>query len=198
MTMLSQVNENLVNNIYNFRPALNNVFEVYFIKTGKQREIDSEFSNITAFTCSSVNFNGEEIDIARHDITKFFYMKDFKRQDHLKLTFLETKDRIVRRYHEDWLSCFYNREKDCFKSYDTKEEAQAALQRDVKVKFPKDEKSMWVLSFGGVMINQTPGIELKWGEPSIVTLPLSYVVSSWSLNEVSGEFLPGESRVSRS
>ena len=196
--MLSQVNENLVNNIYNFRPALNNVFEVYFIKTGKQREIDSEFSNITAFTCSSVNFNGEEIDIARHDITKFFYMKDFKRQDHLKLTFLETKDRIVRRYHEDWLSCFYNREKDCFKSYDTKEEAQAALQRDVKVKFPKDEKSMWVLSFGGVMINQTPGIELKWGEPSIVTLPLSYVVSSWSLNEVSGEFLPGESRVSRS
>ena len=120
MTMLSQVNENLVNNIYNFRPALNNVFEVYFIYTGEQREIDSEFSNITAFTCSSVNFNGEEIDIARHDITKFFYMKDFKRQDSLKLTFLETKDRIVRRYHEDWLSCFYNREKDCFKSYDTK------------------------------------------------------------------------------
>lgn len=198
MTMLSQVNEDLVNNIYNFRPALNNVFEVYFIKTGTQREIDSEFSNITAFTCSSVNFNGEEIDIARHDITKFFYMKDFKRQDHLKLTFLETKDRIVRRYHEDWLSCFYDRKRDFFKSYDTKEEAQAALQRDVKVKFPKDERSMWVLSFGGVMIKQTPGIELKWGEPSIVTLPLSYVVSSWDLKEERGEFLPGESRVSRS
>lgn len=198
MTMLSQVNENLVNNIYNFRPSLNNVFEVYFIKTGKQRKIDSEFSNITAFTCSNVKFNGEEIDITRHDITKFFYMKDFKRQDQLQLTFLETKDRIVRRYHEDWLSCFYNREKDCFKSYDTKEEAQAALWRDVKVKFPKDEKSMWVLSFGGVMIKQAPGIELKWGEPSIETLSLSYAVSSWNLKEERGKFLPGESRVSRS
>ena len=179
--MLSQVNEDLVNNIYNFRPALNNVFEVYFIYTGEQREIDSEFSNITAFTCSNVKFNGEEIDITRHDITKFFYMKDFKRQDQLQLTFLETKDRIVRRYHEDWLSCFYNRERDCFKSYDTKKEAQAAL-----------------LSFGGVMIKQTPGIELKWGEPSIETLSLSYAVSSWSLKEERGKFLPGESRVSRS
>ena len=184
--------------IYNFRPAFNNVFEVYFIKTGLQREIDSKFSNVTAFTCSNVKFNGEDIDIKRHDVTKFFYVKDFKRQDQLELTFIETRDRIVRKYHEDWISCFYDRDKDCFKSYDKKEDAQAALYRNIKVKFPKDEKSMWVLSFGGVMINQTPGIELKWGEPSIVTLPLSYVVSSWSLNEVSGEFLPGESRVSRS
>ena len=193
--MLSQVNENLVNNIYNFRPAFNNVFEVYFIKTGLQREIDSKFSNVTAFTCSNVKFNGEDIDIKRHDVTKFFYVKDFKRQDQLELTFIETRDRIVRKYHEDWISCFYDRDKDCFKSYDKKEDAQAALYRNIKVKFPKDEKSMWVLSFKGVMIKQGPGISLKWGEPSLETLSLTYVVSSWSLEEVSGVFLPGELRI---
>ena len=158
--MLSQVNENLVNNIYNFRPAFNNVFEVYFIKTGLQREIDSKFSNVTAFTCSNVKFNGEDIDIKRHDVTKFFYVKDFKRQDQLELTFIETRDRIVRKYHEDWISCFYDKDKDCFKSYDKKEDAQAALYRNIKVKFPKDEKSMWVLSFKGAMIKQRPGISL--------------------------------------
>ena len=195
--MLSQVNENLINNIYNFRPAFNNVFEVYFIKTGAQREIDSEFSNITAFTCSNVNFNGEDIDIQRHDITKFFCVKDFKRQDLLKLTFLETKDRIVRRYHEDWISSFYNRKTDCFKSYDKKEDAQAALYRNIKVKFPKDEKNMWVLSFEGAMIKQMPGIDLKWGEPSFETLSLTYAISSWRLDEVSGVFIPGESRTDR-
>lgn len=189
--MLSQVNENLVNNIYNFRPASNNIFEVYFIKTGTQREIDSEFSNITAFSCSNVNFNGEEIDISRHDVTKFFCVKDFKRQDQLKLTFIESKDRIVRRYHEDWISGFYNRSKDCFKSYDTKEEAQAALYRNIKVKFPKDEKNKWVLSLEGVMIKSTPNLELKWGEPTLETPSLTYVVSSWSLTEAPGIFVPG-------
>lgn len=193
--MLSQVNENLVNNIYNFRPAFNNVFEVYFIKTGLQREIDSKFSNVTAFTCSNVKFNGEDIDIKRHDVTKFFYVKDFKRQDQLELTFIETRDRIVRKYHEDWISCFYDRDKDCFKSYDKKEDAQAALYRSIKVKFPKDEKSMWVLSFKGAMIKQMPGISLKWGEPSLEALSLTYAVSSWSLDEVSGVFLPGELRI---
>ena len=103
--MLSQVNENLVNNIYNFRPAFNNVFEVYFIKTGLQREIDSKFSNVTAFTCSNVKFNGEDIDIKRHDVTKFFYVKDFKRQDQLELTFIETRDRIVRKWATAFCDC---------------------------------------------------------------------------------------------
>ena len=131
----------------------------------------------------------------RFDFTKFFYVKDFKRQDLLELTFIETKDRIVRKYHEDWISCFYDRDKDCFKSYDRKEDAQAALYRNIKVKFPKDEKSMWVLSFKGAMIKQMPGISLKWGEPSLETLSLTYAVSSWSLEEVSGAFLPGELRI---
>ena len=54
---------------------------------------------------------------------------------------------------------------------------------------------MWVLSFKGAMIKQRPGISLKWGEPSLETLTLTYAVSSWSLDEVSGVFLPGELRI---
>ena len=191
MIMLSQVNENLINNIYNFRPAFNNLFEVLFMKSGEPQPIDSEFSNVMMFSCSGVNFNGENLDIKRHDVTKLFYIDDYKRQDNLKLTFVENKDRIVRRYHENWMSSFYDRKKDCFKSYNTKEEALRALCRDIKVKFPKDEESIWVLSLNGVMIKQTPGLDFKWGEPSCEALTIEYAVSSWDLGEAPEKFNPG-------
>ena len=191
MIMLSQVNENLINNIYNFRPAFNNLFEVFFINLGEPRPLDSEFSNVMMFSCSGVNFNGENLDIKRHDVTKLFYIDDYKRQDNLKLTFVENKDRIVRRYHENWMSSFYDRKKDCFKSYNTKEEALQALCRDIKVKFPKDEESVWVLSLNRVMIKQTPGLDFKWGEPSCEALTIEYVVSSWDLGEAPEKFNPG-------
>ena len=191
MIMLSQVNENLINNIYNFRPAFNNLFEVFFMKSGELQPIDSEFSNVMMFSCSGVNFNGENLDIKRHDVTKLFYIDDYKRQDNLKLTFVENKDRIVRRYHENWMSSFYDRKKDCFKSYNTKEEALQALCRDIKVKFPKDEESVWVLSLNGVMIKQTPGLDFKWGEPSCEALTIEYAVSSWDLGEAPEKFNPG-------
>ena len=191
MIMLSQVNENLINNIYNFRPAFNNLFEVFFINLGEPRPLDSEFSNVMMFSCSGVNFNGENLDIKRHDVTKLFYIDDYKRQDNLKLTFVENKDRIVSRYHENWMSSFYDRKKDCFKSYNTKEEALQALCRDIKVKFPKDEESVWVLSLNGVMIKQTPGLDFKWGEPSCETPTIEYVVSSWDLGEAPEKFNPG-------
>ena len=191
MIMLSQINENLINNIYNFRPAFNNLLEVFFINLGEPRPLDSEFSNVMMFSCSGVNFNGENLDIKRHDVTKLFYIDDYKRQDNLKLTFVENKDRIVRRYHENWMSSFYDRKKDCFKSYNTKEEALQALCRDIKVKFPKDEESVWVLSLNGVMIKQTPGLDFKWGEPSCETPTIEYVVSSWDLGEAPEKFNPG-------
>ena len=191
MIMLSQVNENLINNIYNFRPAFNNLFEVFFMKSGEPQPIDSEFSNVMMFSCSGVNFNGENLDIKRHDVTKLFYIDDYKRQDNLKLTFVENKDRIVRRYHENCMSSFYDRKKDCFKSYNTKEEALQALCRDIKVKFPKDEESVWVLSLNGVMIKQTPGLDFKWGEPSCEALTIEYAVSSWDLGEAPEKFNPG-------
>ena len=189
--MLSQVNENLINNIYNFRPAFNNLFEVFFIKSGVQGPLDGEFSKVMMFSCSGVNFNGEDLDIKRHNVTKLFYMDDYKRQDNLKLTFIENKDRVVRRYHENWMSSFYDRKRDCFKSYDTKEEALRALCRTIKVKFPKDEESVWVLSLEGVMIKKTPGLDMKWGEPSCETLTIEYAVSSWSLQEAPEKFNPG-------
>ena len=99
--MLSQVNENLINNIYNFRPAFNNLFEVFFIKSGEERPLDSEFSKVMIFSCSGVNFNGEDLDIKRHNVTKLFYMDDYKRQDNLKLTFIENKDM---RDQRSWLA----------------------------------------------------------------------------------------------
>ena len=91
MIMLSQVNENLINNIYNFRPAFNNLFEVFFINLGEPRPLDNEFSKVMMFSCSGVNFNGEDLDIKRHNVTKLFYMDDYKRQDNLKLPFMKIK-----------------------------------------------------------------------------------------------------------
>lgn len=191
MMVMNQINEALVSNIYNFKPAFNNLFEVTFTGTNTEKlNSEDEFNNATRFACSAVNFGGESIELNRHDITKLFYLDNFKRQDSLKLTFTETNGRVVRQFHQDWLAKFYDKDNDTFCSYDTLEEAEAALYRNIIVKFPYTDDKIWVVNFNRVMIKSIPELDLAWGKPKKESYTVEYAVTSWDFKSESGTFNP--------
>lgn len=178
------INESSLRELYtNYKPAYNNLYEIT-ISGGEHEET---INNYIKFHAVSVTFGGESLGLTRNEVTKRFQLNDtnaFKRSDTLSITWREDEDWSIKRYHEDWIGQFYNKDKDCYISCPT--DKTSLLYRTIRVTLPRngnfeeDTSEYHSIEFKEVLPQDIPGIALSWAtQANIITHTLSYYVTEW-------------------
>lgn len=188
-------NSNTITEIYeNYSPAFNNLYTVEIFALSNY---DDSIASYLRYHSPSVNFNGESLSLKRNEVTKKFSFEEngsYKRSDNLTITWRECDSWRVKKYHEEWLSKFYDRDKDCYRSYDDKASAEVALYRILRVTFPKVINEKCTIKFR-ILPNNSGNVPLAWGtSPTIISHSMTYYVEDWEWENAveAGESIRGE------
>ena len=172
-----------------YTPAIKNLYEIFILSE------EDTISNLLKYHATSVSFNGEKLNLIRHEGTKNFAFSNspYERTDTLTITWRETSDWSVKKFHEDWISLFYDRSKDQYISteYGTSLEGNQRT-KTFKITLPHLQKSESYdqLYFYGVLPCETGGLDLAWSSsPSIVTHTINYYVKYWDYGESFGNII---------
>lgn len=180
----------------NYKPAFDNLYKVEIFSAGSNSN-DTSIDNINlenyiCFHTYSVSFNGESLSLERDNVTKNFKLKNsnsYTRTDTLTLGWRENISWDVKQYHDNWLARFYDKENDCYISYnkdpDSDYSANVQLYRNIRVTLMNEEQDTSkykCVVFKKVLPNTTGGISLGWKEsPSIVSHNINYYVTEWEI-----------------
>ena len=166
-------NDNIRSLFTDYSPGFSNLFTVKFItkETGVVELL--EYSSLHA---SSVSFAGAGITLKRHDTTKLFALDKYQRSDSVTISWREDSNFTVKKFHQAWLSNFYDEKNDHYISYDSKEKAKNALYKDIRVELPNNME----IKLNDVLPQKVPDLELSWESSNIITYNITYYVTSWS------------------
>lgn len=189
--MSNLVTSSELSTIYNdYSPAFDNLYTIEIFYTGSARYQD-DISGYIRFHAPSVQFDGESLSLERNPITKKFQTTgdEFTRVDKLTISWRESDDLRVKKYHDNWLKLFYDRENDCFLSYPYNGLDKKYLYRDIHISIPhnsRDKKEVFV--FSDVLPRVSPGLSLSWkNNGGIISHSLDYYVTDWSLSTKNNE-----------
>lgn len=187
MATLGVENKDFIKNIYEYSPAVNNLYKVEIFPYSSEDITD--LSNHLKFHSTNVDFNGESLSLKRNDITKRFQLEStlpYKRTDNLSITIRESDKWMIKKYHEKWLSCFYDRDNDCFISADGINHKLEFLYRKIRVTLPSSSSvtnDKNVITFI-VLPSNSGDLKLGWGSSSkIVSHSIIYYVEDWHWEE---------------
>ena len=114
---LPQIDIDGIKMLTEYKPAVNNLFSVYIFdsETGS----GDTLSNYSPYHATGFTFGEETFDFKRHPVSKVMFLgsEGLKRVDEFSITWRESEDWRVKRYHEAWIGQFYNKEEDHFWSY---------------------------------------------------------------------------------
>lgn len=180
-------------------PAITNLYtiELFGSETSASRNYStaSSASEYLKFHSTAVDLPEHILNLERDQTTKTFKLSGsnpYTRAEELSLTWREADDWKVRKYHEDWLAKFYDKEHDCFISYDTPE--TAGLAQKMVITLPASVSSQGISS-GMISENRhnqhqiallvlphnTGKVSLAWStNPGIVAHQLSYYILDWN------------------
>jgi hypothetical protein len=195
-----------------FNPAMKNLYtvEIYdansmSVSPGiRSSQVDS-MNDYLKYHATKIEFGGEALDLERDSVTHKFKLKkdnSFQWVDELKITWQESDDWKVKKYHENWLSNFYDKDTGCYKSQgygtvfddDTNSttvvSAASSLYRIFKIILPipatnrSTELKFPCIRFNNVLPKNVGDLSLEWtNNPSLISHSLSYYVESWSWEE---------------
>lgn len=189
--MSNLVTSSELSTIYNdYSPAFDNLYtvEIFHIGVPSTSRYQDDISTHIKFHAPSVQFGGESLSLIRNSITKKFQLSDdeFTRVDKLSITWRESDDLRVKKYHDEWLRLFYDRENDYFLSYPYNGIDKRYLYRDIEITLPHnsgDKKEKFI--FSDVLPNTSPGLSLSWkNNGGIISHSLDYYVTDWKLSTV--------------
>lgn len=192
------IDSSALTSIYNdYNPAYKNLYTVYIYPRSSAVEDESIASHIKFHTLN-VSFNGESLGLTRNAVTKKFQLNannPYTWSDTLTITWRESDTWKVKKYHEDWLKLFYDKNNDCFLSYPTASAATNALNghtvdslyRTIKITFPTSSKEsnggqgpLDTIVFNDVLPSNVGDFQFGWSSsPDIVTHSLKYFVCDW-------------------
>lgn len=181
-------NAGAISDIFYQNYAFNNIYQVeIFLPNGSIEErssngLDTESINsYLKFHSPNVSFAGDSLNLVRNDITKKFTIdnQSYKRSDTLSITWREADDWKVKRYHENWIKLFYDKEKDQYQSH----ESNAGLYRNIRVYLGNNK----AILFTGAIPSTVPSLNLSWSNsPSIITHSVNYYIEDWNWETVEG------------
>lgn len=181
--------------IYNdYKPAFKNLYVVEMTYQNENEDGISEYniSNYIKFHAVDVSFGDETLNLERNPVTKKFQLKtsdQYSWSDTLRITWRESEDWMVKRYHEDWMKMFYSRENDTFYSYPrTGSNGQSistdSLFRKIKVRLPVTIEGNKRIEHIAIFENVTPQnigqLGFGWSTSGeIIQHQMTYYVESW-------------------
>ena len=156
-----------INNLYDYRPAYKNLYKIEILG-------DINMCNYCLLHATQVSFNGESLTLQRHPVTKQFTLpgksEAYKLADDLKITWREDDLWTVKRFHEEWLACFYNKTKDQYVH------GRTGKFKDFLITLPGGQRIL----FKDVLPKNVVGLDLQWSpQGNIIAHNLDYYVTSW-------------------
>ena len=171
----------------NYKPAYNNLYTIEIFSSDGTTDT---MSNYIKFHATNVTFNGESLNLTRNEVTKLFAVNDsntYSRTNDLSITWRENADWEVKRYHEDWIALFYDRDNDQYLSTDNPNDRY----RKIVVTLPSSYEKTRVLKFTleDVLPKTMGNLSLGWGpQASIITHSMSYYPTRWYWGNESVEY----------
>jgi len=204
----SEITASHISSIYNnYNPAYKNLYTVEIFPRTSTSE-DDEMSEYIKFHTTSVTFNGESISLMRNSITKNFQLANenpYSWSDSLSITWRESDDWKVKKYHEKWLSCFYLKDKDCFLSYPIKESEKNSvnnlsvddLYRKIRITLPVSsvgtESNKYTdntIVLEDVLPSNNGDFGFSWNtNGEIITHTINYFVKNWHWENTNAIYL---------
>lgn len=184
----TNINNNLASllDTSNYTPALSNIYEVSILagdSRGEASAASNRLQHFASFHATEVSINGESISFERHPVTKTFYLGSssisqapYTRVDEISITWRESNDWFIKRYHEAWVGMFYDKNTDTFKSIE-KEDDSFKLYRTFRITLPHADANgnHLILVVNNVLPTATGDISLSWSNsPSLVTHKMTY------------------------
>lgn len=171
----------------NYSESLNPTYK------GLNTTSDSEYFRYHA---TNITLDDESLELVRNSATKQFTLGErdaYKLCDNISITWRESKDWMVRKYHEDWLANFYNRDYNCYISANLDGNGQMLDSergkrfRDFKIKFPNDNirddtyRRYSCIMLHNVIPSNIGNLQLSWGNTGdIVAFTINYKIQSWN------------------
>jgi len=199
---MGNLSSNITSIYNNYHPAFKNLYKIE-IYPGSSEDVTEDIKTYIGLHATSITFNGETLSLERNEVTKNFQIggnTPYNRTDELTITWREDEYWKVKRYHDDWLNCLYDRDRDCFISYplDSNNKVKGRdvgivsgnsyisrknLFRKIKVKLPDHLGNKAItIEFIDILPKTSGGIDLGWGASSeIVTHSMTYYVKDWKL-----------------
>lgn len=165
---------NAITTLTSYQAAYKNDFEVQDISVSRH-----DLAEHAPLHAVSVKFAGAKLTLERHDITKLFSFSKYQRTDDVTITWRESKDFLVRRYHQDWLSLFYDETKDRYVSLDNKTPEAYGLARSFRILLPGG----YHITLSGLFPISIPELDLNWSDNAIIQYTMTYKVTSWAWGE---------------
>lgn len=176
--------DNAISEIYQFTPALNNLYTITLSGEGDSGLEKISLNKIATYHATKVILPSEELELTRNSVTKNFALKEdgssYKWTDTLTITWRENKNWDVRRYHDAWLTLFYDKTKDCYKSAESEEEINARY-RTFTITFPEDSNNNTprAICYDVIPKSVWP-LNLEWNSTSTpITYTIVYYVGRW-------------------
>lgn len=195
---LSTMTQEALTELYdNYIPQFDNTYKVEIFPYGNiSNSIDEiNLDDYICFHTTKVSFNGESLSLERDSVTKQFKLKNtdsFSRTNTLSLTWRECNGWKVKRYHDAWIGCIYDRKNDRYISYPVKESegntAKDILYRKIRITFPYNSSNLpregeAYIEFLKVLPNTSGSIELGYNPTSnIVSHTINYYVTDWQFS----------------
>ncbi len=163
---------NAITTLTSYQAAYKNDFEVQDLSDYSQGLV-----NHAPLHAVSVKFAGAKLTLERHDITKLFSLSKYQRTDDVTITWRESKDFLVRKYHQDWLHLFYNETMDRYVSLSGNQTPEAyGLARSFRILLPGG----YHITLTGLFPVSIPELDLNWSDNAIIQYTMTYKVTSWA------------------
>lgn len=155
----------------NFNPAMKNLFTIKILE-----DSDEKLNAIAEFHATSVRIDDEVISLKRNEISKNFQIDDtsgYQWANKLTIKWRENNLWEVKRFHEEWISTMYDKDRDVYKSFDPNSKGP---YKTFLITLPNDR----AIKCYQVLPRNIGGIDLSWSNsPATVEHNLDYYLTKW-------------------
>lgn len=176
-----------ISELYEYEPAVKNLYKITVMDVGQENISPSTDNPLnlgwakdkaTLLHAVSVSLPSDSLQLERNSVTKKFSLGDkggYKWSDTLTVQWRETRDWAVRKMHQRWLDCFYDKSHDCYMSASNLKEAQSRYKK-FKIELPNGD----TIICDYVTPQNQWNLDLAWGnQAGIVTYTIVYNVDYW-------------------
>ena len=172
-----------INTIYtNYIPQFSNLYIVQIFSNDSYVENSESHKSMKSYIklhAKDILYGEDSLQFIRDSATKKFHFsndKPYTWTEDLSIIWDESNKWQVKKYHEEWISNFYNKEKDEFIS------GRDGKYRKFVVYVSQYDGKYTKFSFNNVIPTNTSGLHLAWtNSPTITSNTFKYKVESASI-----------------
>lgn len=173
--------------VYNTNYLNNNLYKVYIYDSDNTYTVET--TNFLQVNAINVSFDTPSLSLERNKVTKKFQVSStepYKYPNTLSITYRENDLWSVYKFHNDWISLIFNKDKDAFNSKSSDNQLSPLFKR-FEIIFPiySGSKKLKKLILKNVLPqNVANGLNFSWGSSGgIIQHKINYYVEDWEFKE---------------